>query len=179
MQGLDSHLTPAEIRASGGGASQFNITTGKPSAAILSADTGLYAEDDWKARTNLTLNYGLRFEAQNYIQDHADFAPRLGFAYGIRGTDKKPAVYTLRGGFGLFYARLSSSNTLTAVRQNGVNQRQFVLTSPDTYPNLPSAADLSARHPTHHFPHQPYLSLALPHAVWPHPRAHHQKVWHR
>ena len=79
--------------------------------------------------------------------DHADLAPRFGFAYAIRGTDKKPAVYTLRGGFGLFYTRLSSSNILTAVRQNGVNQRQFVLTSPDTYPNLPSTADLSAAIP--------------------------------
>lgn len=81
------------------------------------------------------------------VLDHADLAPRFGFAYAIRGTDKKPAVYTLRGGFGLFYTRLSSSNILTAVRQNGVNQRQFVLTSPDTYPNLPSTADLSAAIP--------------------------------
>lgn len=147
IQGLNNHLTPMEIRASGGGASQFNITTGNPSAAILTADTGLYAEDDWKARTNFTLNYGLRFETQNYIRNHAAFAPRLGFAYGIGGTDKKAAVYTLRGGFGLFYTRLPSSNILTAVRQNGVNQRQFVLTSPDTFPNLLSTGDLSVATP--------------------------------
>lgn len=147
IQGLNNHLTPAQIRANGGGASQFNITNGNPSASILVADTGLYGEDDWKARTNLTLNYGLRFETQDHIQDHADFAPRVGFAYGIHGTEKKPAVYTLRGGFGLFYTRLASTNILTAVRQNGVNQRQFVLTSPDTYPNLPSTGDLSAATP--------------------------------
>ena len=147
LQGLAKGSTPEQIRASGGGASQFNITTGNPSAAILVADTALYAEDEWKARKDLTLNYGLRLETQNHIEDHADFAPRFGFAYSIHSTDKKPANYTLRGGFGLFYARLPSSNILTAVRQNGSNQRQFVLTSPDTYPNLPSSTELSSATP--------------------------------
>jgi hypothetical protein len=147
LQGLANGSTPEQIRAAGGGASQFNITTGNASAAITVADTGLYAEDEWKARPNLMLNYGLRFETQNHIHDHADFAPRFGFAYSIRQTDKKPAVYTLRGGMGFFYTRLPSTNTLTAVRQNGVNQRQFVLTSPDTYPNLPSPAELTSATP--------------------------------
>ena len=144
VQGLAAGLSPAAIRASGGGASQFDLTAGVPSASILVADTGLYADDTWKARDNLTLSYGLRFETQNYIPNRADFAPRLGFAYGIRGTAKKPAVYTLRGGFGIFYNRLPSTNILTAVRQNGISQQQYVLTSPDTYPNVPPPASLSS-----------------------------------
>ena len=146
-QGLAAGLSPAAIRASGGGASQFAITTGQPSAAILVADTGLYADDTWKATDNLTLDFGLRFETQNYTADRADFAPRVGFAYGIHGTAKKPAVYTLRGGFGIFYNRLPSTNILTAVRQNGVSQQQYVLTSPDTYPNTPPPAALSSALP--------------------------------
>ncbi len=147
VQGLASGLSPAAIRALGGGASQFNITAGDPSVAILVADTGLYADDTWKARENLTLSSGLGSETQNSIHDRADFAPRLGFSYGIRGSAKKPAVFTLRGGFGLFYTRLPSTNILQAVRQNGISQQQFVLTSPDTYPNIPPPAALSSALP--------------------------------
>ena len=145
VQGIAAGRTAAEIRASGGGASQFNITTGDPSAAILVSDTALYLEDTWKARTNLTLNYGLRFETQNHIQDHTDFAPRFGFSYAIHGTDKKPAVYKVDGGFGVFFDRFPSANILAVTKQNGVRQQQYVLNSPDTYPNIPPTGSLTAQ----------------------------------
>jgi hypothetical protein len=145
VKGIKAGLRPAEIRAAGGGASQFNITVGDPSAAILVSDTALYAEDSWKARKDLTLNYGLRFESQSRIADHADLAPRLGFTYGIGGTDKKPAIYTIEGGFGIFYDRFPSANILTVTKQNGVRQQQYVLNSPDTYPNIPPLGELSAQ----------------------------------
>jgi hypothetical protein len=142
-RGIAAGLSPAQIRASGGGASQFNITLGRPSVAVLVSDTGIYAEDSWKARPNLKIDYGLRFETQNHIADHADFAPRINISYGIHGTDKKPAVLTLSGGFGIFYDRLPSSNILQVNRQNGILQQQYVLNSPDTYPAVPPIDQLT------------------------------------
>ena len=54
-----------------------------------------------------TLSGGLRFETQNAIHDHADWAPRLGFAWGIGGGGKSAPKTVLRGGFGLFYDRFT------------------------------------------------------------------------
>ena len=52
-------------------------------------DAGLYAEDEWRAKPNLSFTYGLRVESQNNIHDHADFAPRLGVAWGWAAMEKR------------------------------------------------------------------------------------------
>jgi len=80
-QGLQQGLTPVEIRAAGGGASQFLIVAGTPLLQVHYLDFEPYVEDDWKARPNLTVSAGLRFETQDHIHDHADFAPRIGLAW--------------------------------------------------------------------------------------------------
>ena len=67
LLGLQQGLSDAEIRAMGGGASQFTMTTGVPLAAVAQTDIGLFGEDSWRIRPNFTLNYGLRFETQNNI----------------------------------------------------------------------------------------------------------------
>ncbi len=85
-------------------------------------DVGLYAEDDWKAKPNLTITYGLRLEAQNIVNSAHDFAPRVSFAYGIpRGSGKSP-VTVVRGGYGIFYDRFTLANYLTTLQENGSNQ---------------------------------------------------------
>ena len=65
--------------------------------------------DDWRARPNLTLSYGLRYEAQTNFGDRTDFSPRLGIAWGIDGKGTKAAKTVLRAGFGVFYDRLADS----------------------------------------------------------------------
>lgn len=134
-QGLQQGLTPAQIRAAGGGASQFLVVTGNPLVPIHYLDFEPYVEDDWKLRPNMTLSAGLRFETQNYIHDHADFAPRVGFAWGLgKG---KSAKTVLRAGFGVFYDRFQDQYILNSQRLNGINQQQYVLGFPDFYPTIP------------------------------------------
>ena len=63
---------------------QYTVTTINQSTVNgRNTDVGLYLEDDWKARPNLTISYGLRFETQNIINSNHDFAPRVSFAYAI------------------------------------------------------------------------------------------------
>src|SRR5258708_8321747 len=102
-------------------------------------DVGLYAQDDWKVRPNFTLSGGLRFETQNAIHDHADWAPRLGFAWGIGGGGKSAPKTVLRGGFGLFYDRFAQDLTLNPDRLNGPTQHQHVLSPNPPHPPPPPA----------------------------------------
>lgn len=113
-----------------------NPQTGGPANAqryFRSPYYGLFAQDDWKVRPNLTVNLGLRWEyyspvseargnlsniifgsqglanssiqpvSRLYKPDYHNFAPRLGFAYKPLATNSKLVV---RGGFGIFYDRI-------------------------------------------------------------------------
>ena len=135
-QGVENGLTDAQIRTQGGGATVFSIGRGLPSASINYFDMGLYGEDDWRARSNMTLSLGLRFESQTGIHDHADLAPRVGLAWGL-GHGKTPKN-VLRAGFGIFYNRFSQGSLLTAEQRNGCIQQSYTFTNPDFFPNLPS-----------------------------------------
>lgn len=141
--GLQGGLTPEQIRASGGGASQFSISGGDPVAAIRQADFGFFLQDDWKLRPNFTLSGGLRYEAQTHSGDRSNFGPRIGFAWGLGGLKGKAAKNVIRGGFGMFYDRLGESMTLDAQRLDGVRQQQFLLPFPDFYPAVPSTQTLA------------------------------------
>ncbi len=137
----------------GGGATQFNLTTGEPSASLFLQDFDLYAEDEWKLRQNLTLNVGFRLEGQSSIPDHVDPAPRVGIAWAVGQTDKKPAIVLLRSGGAIFYDRFSGSNLLTTLHQNGVAETSYIVTNPGFYcttltANCPTASSLSAQTPT-------------------------------
>jgi hypothetical protein len=101
-----------------------------PAVPVTVVDTGLYVQDDWKVRPTFTLSAGLRFETQNAIHDHADWAPRLGFAWGIGGGGKSAPKTVLRAGFGLFYDRFTQDLVLNADRLNGVTQLQYIVPSP-------------------------------------------------
>ncbi len=95
----------------------------QPTVSTRTTDLGLYAEDDWKIRPNFTFSYGVRYETQNFIRDHKDFAPRLSGAYGV---GKRTVI---RAGAGIFYDRFQLGNQLNVVRNNGLNQQQYTLSA--------------------------------------------------
>jgi hypothetical protein len=118
------------------GATLFTINRGTPALSLNYADLGLYGEDDWRVRPNMTLSMGLRFETQSGIHDHADIAPRVGLAWGL-GRGKSPKS-VLRAGLGVFYDRISQTSLFTAQRMNGCNQQSYTYRNPDFFPNLPT-----------------------------------------
>ena len=136
-------LPAAHIRQLGGGASQFSINAGNPVVSGSQFDLGAFAGDEWKARPNLTLSLGLRYETQTNIHDWRDFAPRIGVAWAPGGkSGKSQPKSVIRGGFGMFYDRFSLANVLTAKRYNGIIQQQYVIANPDFFPAVPPVSAL-------------------------------------
>ncbi len=99
-----------------------------PSTQANMFDAALFAQDDWKVNQRFTLSGGLRWEAQNHIADHNDWAPRVGIAYALDGGKGKPAKTVLRAGYGVFYDRFSTSNLLNVRHYEA--QSKIVLNSP-------------------------------------------------
>jgi Carboxypeptidase regulatory-like domain/TonB dependent receptor len=121
---------------------QFRLTTGVPAVSSTLFDAGLYIQDDWRWRPNITISAGLRFESQNQISNHADFAPRFGIAWGVgQGKSQSPKT-VLRAGWGIFYDRFTNDLVLQAERQNGVLQQEYIVTNPTFYPNIPPVSTL-------------------------------------
>jgi len=147
LKGLQAGTSPVAIRLAGGGATQFMIVSGKPETGVSQIDLGAFAQDDWRVRPNLMLSFGLRYENQDNISSNLNFAPRFGFAWQPgKATRQKPSKMTIRGGFGVFYDRISEGLTLTANRLNGTNQQQFIVTDPailNSFPSIPSIDTLT------------------------------------
>lgn len=118
-------LTPQQIRALGGGAASFSINSGNPFATVNQTDLGVYLQDDWRIRPNITFSYGLRYEIQTNTHSKYDFAPRLAVAWSPGAANSaRPPKTVIRFGTGFFYNRFSEGATLTANRNNGVNLLQ-------------------------------------------------------
>ena len=104
-----------------------NRSFGDTHRHIIQNSIGFYAQDDWKIKPRLTLNYGLRYEINGTMRDtnnleavfdpvrgflkvgkdvgaihnvdYADFGPRVGFAWDVLGKGKM----AVRGGYSLSF----------------------------------------------------------------------------
>ena len=135
----------------GGGASTYSLNsnaTGIAATDITWFDGALFLQDDWRVRQNMTLSMGLRYETQNNLGDHADFAPRVGIAWALDGSGKKLPKTVLRGGYGIFYDRFTSDLVLQQQLQNGVIQQQFLVSNPQFFnPNQTTQIQQSGAQP--------------------------------
>jgi hypothetical protein len=62
---------------------------------------GVFVQDEWRAKSNLVLSYGVRFENERIVRDRNDFGPRIAFSYD----PFKSGNTVIRGGAGIFYNR--------------------------------------------------------------------------
>jgi hypothetical protein len=152
---------PAGTTATGGplllflqGAGRTGPATDAAGASnIKNEDLALFAQDSWRIKSNFTLNYGLRWEAQlfpdvvvapantaygMFLNDprfpsdgtlHSqkkEFQPRFGFAWDIGNNGRS----VLRASYGIFYGRQNMLSQVGSITTNGVQQQTIFLNTP-------------------------------------------------
>jgi hypothetical protein len=110
----------------------FTQTFGETVVSQQNPNVGVYVQDEWKVRSNLTVNAGIRYDLQfleTIATDRNNVGPRAGFAWSP-GASRRTIV---RGSAGIFYDRvplralanalLSAGNTtdVAELRQNSVS----------------------------------------------------------
>jgi hypothetical protein len=114
-------------------------------STLANEDLALFAQDQWQVRPNITLNYGLRWDAQlmadtvdpsttayaQFVNNPAflsdgtipdqttQFQPRFGIAWDVKSNRRT----VIRGNAGLFYARNNMLSQAGSVTANGLQNQ--------------------------------------------------------
>jgi hypothetical protein len=108
----------------------YTRRTGDPLVQYSQWQAGVFVQDDWRARKNLTVSGGLRQELQTHLGDRWNLAPRAGFTW----SPFKNGRTTVRAGGGIFYDWLDADTFEQTLRVDGVRQQDVVVRNPG-YPN--------------------------------------------
>lgn len=120
----------------------FQQAFGDPSQFQSNPNIGWFLQDEWRPRAGLTINAGLRYDAQflpdPITTDANNFSPRLGIAYAPG--DRKTVI---RASYGIYFERLPLRATSNALQRDGtkylVAQLSPTQAGAPTFPNALSA----------------------------------------
>lgn len=115
-----------------------------PLAKVMLFDGSFFIQDEWRWKPNFFVGAGLRLEGQNRIHDHADWAPRLAFAWSPgRNSGTAQPKTVVRAGYGWFYDRFTVPNffsadsgtpyVIAAIHHNGINEPGYVIENPQFF----------------------------------------------
>ncbi|HEX5731991.1 MAG TPA: TonB-dependent receptor [Blastocatellia bacterium] len=122
----------------------FQQAFGAPSQFQSNPNIGLFVQDEWRAHTNLTINAGLRYDAQflpdSINTDANNFAPRVGIAYAPG--DHKTVI---RASYGIYFDRIPLRATSNALQRDG--SKYIVVQLSPTQPGAPTFPNVLAERP--------------------------------
>jgi hypothetical protein len=110
---------------------QFTGNAGDPFVTLNNNIYAAFVQDQWKPLTQLTVNYGLRWDYEDVVgidHDKNNFAPRLGFVWDLTGSGRT----VLRGNAGIYYDQVFLNIPLNA--ENAKKFVQTLITNPG-YPD--------------------------------------------
>jgi hypothetical protein len=118
---------------------------GAPSQFQSNPNLGVFVQDEWRVRRDLTINAGLRYDIQDLpdpIQTDTDnIAPRIGIVYAPG--DHKMVV---RASIGLYYDRIPLRATSNALQRDG--SKFLVVQLSPTQPGAPVFPNVLALQPS-------------------------------
>jgi Carboxypeptidase regulatory-like domain/TonB-dependent Receptor Plug Domain len=111
---------------------------GTPTFSLATLDSGVFAQDNWKLSPRTTLELGLRWDHEalpgptaafdnavgsftpyngltNHPSQWSNFGPRVGMSHDVFGDGKT----VIRGGYGLYFGRITNGNILEVYFDSG------------------------------------------------------------